>query len=152
MQQVGQRLPVEVARTRGERRVDVSVGVDPQDAQRPDGGPVTVDGADGETEERSTSSGRSSELPKLETCLDDVSLPVADVSLPVDPPVVSSQHHGGAPVLLHPLHRLRQPLVGPAHSTHPVGPSDRLIVRHIFKRQVPIILHCAAWAESDDRE
>lgn len=49
MQEEGHRLSVEVSGGRGQRCVDVGVGVNPQDGKRPDGGCVSVDGADGQT-------------------------------------------------------------------------------------------------------
>lgn len=60
-------------------------------------------------------------------------------------PVISSQHHWRVSVLLHGPHRLRQPLVGSAHRSCTLHPTNRLVVRHFLKRQVPIILHCTAW-------
>lgn len=51
MEQVGHGLPVDVSRVRGQRRVDVGVGVHPHDAQLPDCRRVTVDRADRQTED-----------------------------------------------------------------------------------------------------
>lgn len=50
MDQVRHRLPVQVSCVRAQRRVDVGVGIDPDDAQLPDGCRVAVDGTDGQTE------------------------------------------------------------------------------------------------------
>lgn len=51
MQEEGHRLSVEVSGGRGQRCVHVGVGVHPHDGKRPDGRCVSVDGADGQTEQ-----------------------------------------------------------------------------------------------------
>ena len=54
MEQVGHGLSVDVSRGRGQRRVDVGVSIDPNNAQLPDRHGVTVDGADRQTEPEDT--------------------------------------------------------------------------------------------------
>lgn len=50
VEQVRHGLSVDVSGGWGQRRVDVCVGVDPNDAQLADRRRVTVDGADGQTD------------------------------------------------------------------------------------------------------
>lgn len=51
MEQVGHRLPVDVPRVRGQRRVDVGVSIHPHDAQLPNRRRVPVDGTDRQAED-----------------------------------------------------------------------------------------------------
>lgn len=64
MEEVGHGLSVDVSGGRGQRRVNVGVGVDPHDRQLPHCRGVTVDGADGQTEQQNTH-GRSDPLALL---------------------------------------------------------------------------------------
>lgn len=50
VEEVGHGLPVDVSGGRGQRRVDVGVGVDPHDAQLPDRRRVTVDRTNRQTD------------------------------------------------------------------------------------------------------
>lgn len=66
--------------------------------------------------------------------------------------MVSSQHHRDVSILLHSLHRLWQPLVGPAHRTCTFHKTNRLVLCHILKSQVPIILYCTTcWHSRGER-
>lgn len=70
MQQVRHRLSVHVSRRGGQRRVDVGVGVDPNDTQVSHRRRVTVNGADRQTEEKKAKVKVAEEVGVVQAVLD----------------------------------------------------------------------------------